>query len=447
MLRSLRLRLLLGAAIAILAALVIAWYAMTFLFEAHLNRREEEALVRQALQLVAGLQLDSGSAPVVSIPPFDTRLQRPSGGLYWQVRAPGGAARSRSLWDQDLPPPLPATDHAWHSRTVAGPFEPKVMLVERQLLLSGNRPVTVQLAEDAATLVNARQEFGQTLLLFLGLLWLALTAAAAAQVQLGLRPLARLRDALDRLRHDPSQRLAVANHPPEVAPLLLAINQLADAREQDVARARRRAADLAHGLKTPLAALRAQSQTLRAAGGEARADALDRTIAAAVAAVEAELARARAAAAREGAPLDRAPLLAAAERVVSVIERTEKGAALVFEVDCPADIVLPASAEETSEILGALTENAARFARRRVRIAAARAPERLRVTVEDDGPGLEDWQTAQALLRGRRLDESGPGHGLGLAIARDLVEARGGTLALKRSELGGLLAEMIWPAA
>jgi signal transduction histidine kinase len=305
----------------------------------------------------------------------------------------------------------------------------------------------VQLAEDAATLVNARQEFGQTLLLFLGLLWLALTAAAALQVQLGLRPLARLRDALDRLRHDPSQRLAVANHPPEVAPLLLAINQLADAREQDVARARRRAADLAHGLKTPLAALRAQSQTLRAAGGEARADALDRTIAAAVAAVEAELARARAAAARESAPLDRAPLRAVAERVVSVIERTEKGAALVFEVECPAGLILPASAEEVSEILGALTENAARFARRRVRIAAAREPERMRVTVEDDGPGLEDWQTEQALRRGRRLDESGPGHGLGLAIARDLVEARGGALMLKRSGLGGLLAEMIWPSA
>jgi signal transduction histidine kinase len=138
------------------------------------------------------------------------------------------------------------------------------------------------------------------------------------------------------------------------------------------------------------------------------------------------------------------PLRLVAERVVSVVERTENGADLVFEIECPPDLALPASGEEASEILGALIENAARFARRRVRIAASRAPACLVLRVEDDGPGLADWQTEEALVRGRRLDESGPGHGLGLAIARDLVEARGGTLALGRSALGGLKVEMTW---
>jgi signal transduction histidine kinase len=133
--------------------------------------------------------------------------------------------------------------------------------------------------------------------------------------------------------------------------------------------------------------------------------------------------------------------------VVSVVERTEQGASLVFEIESPPGLTLPGSAEELSEILGALVENAARYARRRVRILAASDDDSACLLVEDDGPGLQDWQAEEALIRGRRLDETGPGHGLGLAIARDLVEARGGSIALRRSELGGLKVKMTWPVA
>lgn len=438
MLRSLRLRLLVAAALAILAALALTWFMMQGIFESHLNRRESEALDRQALQLIAGLHLDERVRPVVDGAPADPRLQRPSGGLYWEVRAPGGTARSRSLWDQDLPAPDTANPPG-HTRVVPGPFEPAVILLERRLLLSGNRPVTVQVAEEAASLTTAGQEFGQALLWYLISLWLALTAASWLQIHLGLAPLALVRNALEKLRRNPLERLALADHPPEVAPLLTAINELADAREQDVARARRRAADLAHGLKTPLAALKAQSRKLSDG-----AEDFDRVLAGAVAAVEGELARARAAAARENVPVAAAPLHAVAEQVVSVVERTERGAALVFEVECPAELTLPAGADEVAEILGALVENAARFAHRIVRIAAALNAASLTLTVEDDGPGLADWQAEQVLVRGKRLDESGPGHGLGLAIARDLVEARGGVLRLMRSGLGGLKVQMTW---
>jgi signal transduction histidine kinase len=130
-----------------------------------------------------------------------------------------------------------------------------------------------------------------------------------------------------------------------------------------------------------------------------------------------------------------------------VVEHTEAGGKRAFDIDVAGDLTVPGSPEELSEILGALTENAARFARRLVRICGTRDDKSVRLTVEDDGPGLDDWDAEQALVRGRRLDESGPGHGLGLSIARDLVEARGGVISLKRSGLGGLQVEMVWPLA
>src|SRR5690606_38818866 len=129
-------------------------------------------------------------------------------------------------------------------------------------------------------------------------------------------------------KRNPRERLNAA-HAEEIEPLTRAINELAEAREKDLARARRRAADLAHALKTPLAALAAQSRRARASGATEAADGLDRAIAAARAAVESELARSRAAAVRAapaGASVQALPLI---DSIVGVVERAEFGAQLV----------------------------------------------------------------------------------------------------------------------
>ena len=60
------------------------------------------------------------------------------------------------------------------------------------------------------------------------------------------------------------------------------------------------------------------------------------------------------------------------------------------------------------------------------------------LTVEDDGPGIPEEKARDALVRGRRLDETKPGTGLGLAIVAALVMEYGGSLQLGRSDLGGL---------
>lgn len=440
--RSLRWRLIATGAIAIAAALFAAWFFMTLLFEHHLERRLADELQRDGLKVIAGLSLTPGGALVAQDMPADDRFATPASGLYWQASTARTVLRSRSLWDQALPTSSTASKEQWSERLGAGPFEPRLVLLERRIVLdAGSNPVLVQIGQNADALTSAGREFGRELAYFLVILWLALSGAAWVQVALGLRPLGAIRRAVDRLRQSPAERLA-AEGPAEVQPLIDAINALADAREDDLDRARRRAADLAHGLKTPLAALAAQSRRARADGAVQAADGLDRAIAAVRGAVESELARTRVAAVRRDAGLS-CPARVIAEQVVAVLERTEAGEGLAFDVDLPDALRLPLAAEDLTELLGAAAENAVRYARRRVRIGGSGGATAV-LMVEDDGPGLDEKDAQAALARGARLDESG-GQGLGLAIVRDVAEATGGTLALARSDLGGLAIRISWP--
>lgn len=441
--RSLRWRLLLGAMAAILVALVVAWLLMTLLFERHLERRLQAEMTRDALALVADLSLAPDGRPLLEAEPRDPRLHKPAGGYYWQISAQAGVLRSRSLWDADLPVPTDAPSGDWRLRRRQGPFGQSVSVLERTLRPDSGKPaVVVQLAQDTRPLASARAEFGRELAAFLAVLWLVLSAAAWVQVVLGLRPLRKVGGELAALRASASARLPDSSLR-EIQPLTDAINALADARERDLELARRRAADLAHGLKTPLAAMAAQSRRAREAGAEAAAEGMDRAIAAIGTTIDAELARARIAVAGRSAGAFTA-IRPVVDQLVTVLEHTERGGNLAFAVEVPASLQLAARPDDLSEILGAVLENAVKYARRQVRVTGNAGPEWTSLTIEDDGPGIDRAQVEDALTRGRRLDQSTHGSGLGLAIARELVEAMGGRIELGESALGGLKIRFLW---
>jgi signal transduction histidine kinase len=416
---------------------------MMLLFERHLERRLATELQSEATQIVAGLMIDEQGRPAVQDPPSDPRFQSPASGLYWQVSTNGLLVRSPSLWDQALPHAAGTPSDEWRSRVAAGPFQARLAFLERRIRPEARAaPVLVQVAEDAAVLREAGADFGRELAIFLTLLWLVLSAAAWAQVSLGLRPLTRLRRNVAGLERSPSARLRAAGVS-EVRPLINAINALADARERDLESARRRATDLAHGLKTPLAAASVEVLRARAEGAADSAAGLERAIEAMRHAIEAELARTRVSTVRTGGGVrcDAADVL---DRVVGVLERTEAGERLSFDVAIAHGLKVPVAAEDLTELLGALAENAVRYARRSVRFDGSTAEGDVRLCIEDDGPGIAEDSRQRALLRGTRLDEAGAGQGLGLAIVNDIAAATGGTIALGRSALGGLQVTVSW---
>ncbi|GAA0617052.1 sensor histidine kinase [Brevundimonas kwangchunensis] len=434
--RSLGLRLLAFAGAAIGAALAVAWLVLGLLFERHLERQLQVELERHGLSLIAALSLDPDGKPVLTARPFDPRFDRPASGLYWRISAPAGELRSRSLWDGGLPDGKAPPATGWGVREGRGPYEPRVVTAVRDIQPDAGGPqVVIEVSADQRPVQAARAAFGLESAIFLAVLWLVLAVAAAVQVRLGLRPLDEVRRELEGMRRSPGARLS-DRHPVEIRPLTAAVNDLADARAADVERARRRARDLAHALKTPLTALRLQIDGLE----PKRAKALAHSLSLVSGAVDGELARTGA---EETTGVPAAVLI---DRLTAVIARTPEGQALAFDNAVSPDLTLPMHPDAAMEVLGALIENAARFARTVVRIEGEAGVDGVWLSISDDGPGIPEGQRSDALNRGQRLDQRGSGAGLGLAIAADYVEASGGRLTLGEAEAGGLLVRLDWPA-
>jgi signal transduction histidine kinase len=445
---SLRVRLLAAGAGSILIALALAGVGLTLLFERHVERRVIAELELNLRQLIGHLGRDAGGALQLERPLADPRFEQPLSGLYWQiVKQPSGPVlRSRSLWDEALDLPvdrLPAPEV--HRHVIRGPDGAALLVVERSVDLparAGGGAIRAIVAIDRAEIHAAGRAFAGELAPSLALLFAVLLAAAWVQVSVGLRPLDTIRRKLAAIRAGAAARMG-EDFPDEVRPLAAEVDSLLAAQDTSLERARGHAADLAHGLKTPLTVLADDARQLRARGEVELADEISALADGMHRHVERALARARSGArARGGASQPVSPVAA---RVVEVMRRTPRGRDLHWRLDVPGDLRVGVDGQDLTEMLGNLADNAGKWARTEVRLSARRDDEAAAVVVEDDGPGVPEDELATVLTRGGRLDASKPGAGLGLAIVGDLVEAYGGSLSLGRSLLGGLRVELRLP--
>jgi signal transduction histidine kinase len=440
---SLRLRLLILGAVSVAVALAASAIGLVLLFERHVERRVDVELNVYLNQLIAGLDRNGGGEIALVRQPSEPRFELPLSGLYWQIliERSGTVLRSRSLWDAELSLPREGLEGGLISRhRLAGPGGGKLYVLERRFALPArldSAPILAAVGIDTAEIREAVRGFAMDMAPFLLVIGVLLVAAAWAQVTVGLRPLDAVREGLTAIRAGTTQRVGSA-FPDEVKPLALEIDALLDARDVQIEKARARAADLAHGLKTPLQVLAGDAERLKAKG--------EKEIAAEVTTlanvmhrhIERELTRARLAA---GAGHSRADIREVAERVVNVVRRTPNGQRLTWSVDAPGELLARIDADDLAEVLGNLIENAARHAQSRVRVSGCTDGNYTVITVADDGPGIPPDRLAEALSRGGRLDASRSGTGLGLAIVSDIVEAWGARLSLENA-MPGLKANL-----
>ena len=304
----------------------------------------------------------------------------------------------------------------------------------------------VQVAANADVIETQIERFEYALAATFLVLAAALIGSTALAVRFGLRPLRVLQEGLAAIRRGEAERIS-GEFPQDVAPLAAEVNLLLDANRAVVERARTQVGNLAHALKTPLSVIVNEAdlnsprlvEKVREQAGVMRRQVsfyLDRARAAS---------RARATAtATEAKPV--------VEQLVRTFEKVYRDRAIVFVAEIPEGLRFRGESQDLTDLIGNLLDNAGKWARSRIVIhaepearPAAGGRPFFTASIDDDGPGLDGEERSAALERGRRLDESRPGSGLGLSIVVDLAAAYGGSLTLDQSPLGGLKATLRLP--
>ncbi|PXA97507.1 sensor histidine kinase [Nostoc sp. 3335mG] len=439
---SLGLRLMAMAVVMVVGSLVLSGIVLQALFVANLERSVQGDLDAALTRLVALIDPTSAT-PEILAPLPDPRYETPLGGRYWQIEAldNGEMARSRSLFEQELAGHDMVQGETAHQTNAEG-FH--ILLISREVVI-GARPFRVTVGEDHDKIHRAGVQYGWDIARLFSLLAIVIIAAAWAQLRLGLLPLNRLRGAVDDVRRGEVDRLA-GNFPAEIQPLVDEVNGLLEAREVQAERGRRRASDLAHGLKTPLAALHGIAMRLRDRGDEAEAEMLDELALEMSSRIDYQM-RLAALRNRTGEPRQSSSLNIAILRTVTVLRKTEKGEVLHWQAELGDDLKVDLHRQDLMELVGVTLENAAKWARSTVVVQSTRAGTRAVLRISDDGPGIPPLQIDKLGNRGARLDEKVPGSGLGLAIATEILDLNGGSISYAASERGGLRVELTMPLA
>lgn len=447
---SLRFRLLASAVISIGVALFASAFGLHALFGHHVERQLETQLETFIAELVGHIEPDQQGGFRLTQPLSDPRFGQPHSGLYWQIQEDERREllRSRSLWDTVLALPPDELDLGIvHQHALPGPDGQALLVREQQVIMfpeTAPRRLRVAVAIDRTDLLQARDAFSRDMLPYLMLLGTALLLATWWQIRTGLAPLQHIREGVFAVHVGKAQRLT-GSCPEEVRPLIGEINKLLDSRDKAIADARAWTADLAHGLKTPLAALGADAQRLRDQGFAGMADDLDALAQSMRQRVDRELIRARLRTEQAGPPKS-ADLKKVLDGLVNTLRRTPDGQSVQWRIDVPDHQRVGLSPADATELLGNLLDNAVKWSRSQVSVHSTTAGH-CHILIEDDGPGVAPEQLALLGQRGVRLDEQVAGNGLGLAIARDIVDAYGGELRLNPAPLGGLQVELALPAA
>lgn len=431
--------------------LAVALVATAFLLTELYNRALDNSLVETLefhVETLTDLSLLADTPKSDQIKVGDPRFDRTGSGWYWAIRNDDGELLnfSNSYVGMVLGP-LPGPFDTTNTKTavLTDPFGIRIRVIERAVTVNG-LPLHIMVTGSLDEILSLVDEFrGQTLIV-LGAVAIMLAVMSTIVARISLRPVGQLRREVERVREGEAASVTGV-YPAEIAPLSEEINELLRSNAQIVERARNQVGNLAHGLKTPIAVLRNEVSADRknplSAVVSSETEKMSQL-------VTTYLDRARLAA-RSAVVGKKADATHVMLRLTRVMQKLNPNITIAM---VRPDASLPwfrGDEGDLEEMAGNLLDNACKWAKSAIGVTVVaerrEGGANLLIKIDDDGPGLTDDEATKVLQRGVRLDEKAPGSGLGLDIVKELVDVYGGSLQLKRSVLGGLLAELRLPAA
>lgn len=418
------------------------------------NNRLEQTLIA----MVGATEVANDGLLDFTKPLADQQFLEPYSGRYWQISsADQTALRSRSLWDFEIPSRLntPALSSLMYD--IKGPDNQTIRIFAQDITLADDERVYRYIvAGDLAELNAQIDRFDRILLWSLGAMGLGLLTAMILQVTVGLKPLGRVKRALAAIRSGKEDRLST-DYPPEMMPLVDEVNAVLDYNKDLVERARTQVGNLAHALKTPLSVMTNECGEGDHAG---LAKVVDKQTSEIRRHVEHYLSHARI--------MGRSNILGVQTHVRPVVEGITRTIAkiypdkpLSFAINIDEKVYIQIDRQDLDEILGNLIDNAAIWTTDRISILAkvnsAKSKDKdnskgntkpmICLEISDNGPGVSDEELKLIVKRGKRLDETKPGSGLGLSIVKDIVEMSGGQFSVSHATEGGLKVSFFLPGS
>ena len=453
---SLALRLFLSATAWAVVILLITGIVLSSLYRHAVERAFDRRLGVYLRTLVADVASPEEAGDKFPQSLGEPLFELPLSGWYWQVTRldPGktDVRASRSLWDGGLPrlqdSGVPAGPGGSREGYMPGPEDQRLRLVERTIDLGEDGHFLVAVAGDAAEITDETRNFDRALIFTFVALAVVLLLTTMFQVRFGLAPLKRISESLAAIRAGTAERLQ-GRFPDEIAPLARETNALIEANKEIVERARTHVGNLAHALKTPLSVI-VNEATARPDDPLAEKVRAQAAIMRDQIAHHLERARIAARSTSVGTLTEVTPVVTALARTMEKIHH-DRGIAIEVHADEKARF--RGERPDLEEMVGNLVDNASKWANSRVAVEVGcerpdPASERqlVRIVVDDDGRGLSPSEREQVAKRGRRLDETKPGSGLGLSIVVELAGLYGGGLTLGAAPTGGLRADLVLPA-